>query len=266
PDFGTAIVLSGCIAIISATAPLFDATTRPGLVHVFDRCKGEQWVWVKTIVAAGTTPGDYFGAGLALSGNDLLVGAPGSDNGLGAVYYYVHSGDSWTLRQRFVEAGARAHPTFGRALGLHDSLAVVSGSKFVDFDVPRTGFSLVFKRTGAKWSQLQELEPQLPGDIHATGWDAFGSAILVTADRVLIGAPGPFMHGYDLPGFLFVYKRNGDALALEEQLEGFADVAYFGASFAVDGRTLVVGSPAYRSTSISSRDGEAYVYQLPAAP
>jgi hypothetical protein len=83
-----------------------------------------------------------------------------------------------------------------------------------------------------------------------------------TKDRVLISAPHDFGAQFENGGHLFIYKRSGNALSLEEQLSGHKHPDGFGWDFSVSGRTLLVGEPFYR-TQPESPDGFAYVYQLP---
>jgi hypothetical protein len=95
-----------------------------GAVYVF-RHLPSGWAQEAYVKASNTDPGDRFGAGLALLGDILAVGAPaeascatgvngdqsnnscppgtGGDSGAGAVYFFTRSADAWS-QQSYVKA------------------------------------------------------------------------------------------------------------------------------------------------------------------
>jgi hypothetical protein len=73
--FGVSMSLSGDTLAVGASLDDVGAAVDQGSVYVFDRTSNVWAGWTKH-VAAGSAPGDAFGASVALSGDLLVVGAP----------------------------------------------------------------------------------------------------------------------------------------------------------------------------------------------
>jgi FG-GAP repeat/Cadherin-like beta sandwich domain len=161
-------------------------------------------VFVKpTVIGAG----DTFGAAVAISGDFLVVGAPLEDS------------------------GTAADPS--------DKSALNSGAAYV------------FHRSGLAWNQVAYLKSAAP----ATG-ERYGAVVAIDGDTVVIGAPGerstaagiggnPATKGGEAIGAVFVYTRVGATWPLQAYIKAAAPDPYdnFGTSIALQGNTLVVGSP-----------------------
>jgi hypothetical protein len=76
--FGMSVALSPNSAIVAADQAQNAAQERTGSVHVFLRA-GQRWPLQQTVFVDDGKQGDYFGAAVAISGRDVLVGAPGRD-------------------------------------------------------------------------------------------------------------------------------------------------------------------------------------------
>jgi hypothetical protein len=117
-QFGHAVALSDTYAIVSERG--FDTMSpKAGAVHVFNAATG---AFLRTLRPATSTPNDGFGYSLALHGSNLLVGAYQQMSGTGAAYLF----DLPTGRQIATYPGPFAGSTFGFAVALSDSLAVIS--------------------------------------------------------------------------------------------------------------------------------------------
>jgi FG-GAP repeat len=66
-----------------------------GVVYVYQRA-GDSWEQTAKLTASNSTPGDLFGASVAIDGDTILVGAPGATIGKnanqGAVYSFSRTG------------------------------------------------------------------------------------------------------------------------------------------------------------------------------
>ena len=105
--------------------------------------------------------GDEFGAAVALSGDTLVVGAPGDgDSGslAGSVYVFQRSGTGWTLRQKLLADDAQAADRFGSAVAVDDN-TLVAGAPFADHLSNRRNFgrAYVFEQTNGVWALRQKL-------------------------------------------------------------------------------------------------------------
>jgi uncharacterized membrane protein len=89
--FGSSVALSGNTAIIGAMG----TGENSGLAYVFRKSGG---TWEKGATLYSTEGrGDYFGSSIAISGDTVIVGAMGLDEGQqGAAYVFKNSGGTWT--------------------------------------------------------------------------------------------------------------------------------------------------------------------------
>ena len=128
--FGTTLALAGDVAVVGAPG---DDSAAPdaGSVHLF-RWTGGGWVWEAELTAADAEPNDAFGSSIALSGDDLFIGAKGGDAGgeedVGATYAYRRFGDIWTpATERIIHADPVQHDACITLGECYDALVFVSG-------------------------------------------------------------------------------------------------------------------------------------------
>lgn len=90
PNFGVSVALSrdGSTAVVGASSPLVGPAD-PGSAYLYVRT-GQTFQLSQTLTPADRQPGDAFGSALAISqnGSTVLVGAPRTNNGLGAAYFH----------------------------------------------------------------------------------------------------------------------------------------------------------------------------------
>jgi hypothetical protein len=241
--FGSKVALSGDTLVVAAPYENSKATGidgdpsdtsmhEAGAVYVFTRA-GETWAQQAYIKASNTRAGLGFGASLALDGDTLVVGAPaessnatgvGGDQtgssaaGAGAVYVFTRAGRTWTQQGYLKASNSVAGIGFGASLALQGDTLVVgapgesSGASGVDGEqhdssALESGAAYVFTRSGATWTQASYLKASN------------------THPRTRAPFPPP--------------RGPHDAGPPSSHL----DAASFGASLALSGDTLAVGSP-----------------------
>ena len=179
-----------------------------GAAYVFTRA-GEVWNQEAYVKASNTGAGDWFGNGVALAGDTLLVGAPLEDSAAtgigrnqddnsapdsGAAYVFTRTGGVWN-QEAYVKAsntGAGDNLAFHVAMtpdtllvGAHleDSAATGTGGDPADDSAPDSGAAYVFTRTPAGWTQLAYVKAS---NTKADNW--LGSGLAVDGDTVVVGA------------------------------------------------------------------------------
>jgi hypothetical protein len=140
--FGYSTALRGDRLLVGA--PRLDLMSFPdaphGDVYVYDRVDGEFRLSTK-LAAPVATRSDYFGSGVALTDDTILVGACGDASnarGLGhdsrvgdaprsgAAYLYARKEDDWEQSAYLKASNAESQDGFGCAVTLSDELAIVS--------------------------------------------------------------------------------------------------------------------------------------------
>lgn len=286
---------------VTVTAP--DSSTMRTYTIVADRGSGIlQQAFVK---ASNAQSADEFGGGgsnaaglngLALDGSVLAVGAPGeasmggqSDNsapGSGAVYVFARTGAEWHQEAYLKAPNAEANDHFGCSLALSgDSLVIgatgersnattVNGNQ-LDNSANGAGAAYVFVRGGSGWSLQAYLKP-----FNTNAGDRFGSTVDIDGNRIIVGADAEDSAATGVNGIesdnsainsgaAYVFLRTGTTWTQEAYLKpsNTRAAAQFGASVAIEGDTVVVGSqgessgmPTMPSDTSTPASGAAYVF------
>lgn len=256
--FGAAIALSGPDVIIGRPGivvgfPL--PAGQSGGVHVFRR-GAEGWAEAATVTARDIGASDAFGVSLAADGNLLIVGAPGTAKHTGAVYVFERNpAGAWNERAKLVPTGAVAGDRFGTT--------VVVGDGAIAVGAPGTGEgqgSVIVYRRGANASAWTEAA-RLTGSGTAAG-DAFGTALSLSGNAMVIGSPGPggglFTQPQSRPGQAFVFRRGANGAWTEEAklaITTDSTARAIGRVVAISGDEVLLGHP-------SAQRGSGALYQF----
>ena len=253
--FGTSVAISGDTVVVGVPGDDFhfggSSWTDAGSAYVFTR-SGADFVFQQKLSANPLTSNESFGQNLAISGNTLVVGAPGADSYQGAAYVFVRTNTTWNLQQRLTAVDGAFTDFFGTAVTL-DGNTLVVGAPNVSVGLNQTqGVAYVFVRSGNVWSQQQKL---LSGDGAAS--DRFGGALVLQGDTAVISAYGK----NNFQGAVYVFTRAGSSWSQQQKLSANNGQSgdLFGYPLAFDTGTLVVGASALVGTG-SQTQGAAYVF------
>jgi outer membrane protein assembly factor BamB len=160
--------------IVAIGAPDFASSTA-GSVLIFNASTGLRTATIVLPTGIGDdgANGDQFGFAVALSGNRVLVGAPGDDAGKGSAYIYNYK--DFTRIKLFDTAGA-ANDKFGTSVAVEGNIAIV-GSPNMD---GKGGFLAFDLNTGAL---LKRFSPT-----GAVAGDTAGTAVALAKGLVLVSA------------------------------------------------------------------------------
>ncbi len=159
----------------------------------------------------------------------------------------------FTLQQRLVAHDAAAGDHFGYAVALDGNTALV-GALYEEGAFTDQGAAYVFVRNGSTWTQQAKL---FAAD--GVSNDFFGSAVALSGDTALIGAPG----GNAGKGAAYVFTRSGTTWTFQQKLGANDGVtgAQFGSAVALDGNTALVGAHAQLAPPPQTDNtGAAYVF------
>ena len=219
--FGTVVDISGSTVVVGAPTEASNATgvnavgtdnsaNSAGAAYVFTGSAGV-WTQQAYLKASNTDIGDEFGSSVAVSGNEVLVGAIGeasaatgvtgnqADNTLtnsGAVYAFSRSGSVWTQQAYLKASNPGANDQFGSSLAFSGATGVVGAeseaSKAVgvngnqaDNSMAFAGAAYVLVVSGGSWHQQAYLKAS-----NTNANDSFGMAVAVSGDTFVAGATG----------------------------------------------------------------------------
>ncbi len=189
------------------------------------------------------------GAGIAVSGDTVVVGAYKEDsnaNGVngdqtnndalesGAAYVFTRSGGVWSQQAYLKASNTGAGDFFGFSVAVSGDTVVVGAI----FEGSRSGAAYVFTRSGTTWSQQAYLKASGAGG-------QFGRSVAVSGDTAVVGSTDA--------NAAYVFTRSGTTWSQEAFLNN--NVAGFGDAVAVSGDTVVVGA-----VGDGGNAGAAYVF------
>ena len=259
--FGWSIAISGDTIVVSSFWDDVGIHVDQGSAHVFTRTAG-MWTEQAKLTASDGVPLDQFGISVAVSGDDVIVGAKslGEDFGVppqGSAYVFSRTGGTWTEQEKLIPSDGVVGNGFGFRVGLDGDTAVVGAVK----DNGGQGSAYVFIRTGGDWTQQKELTAS-----DGVADDEFGFWVGLDGDTIVVGDPSD-----DGQGSAYVFTRNDGDWPQQAKLaasDGAGKVAnppngdYFGRSVAVSGDTVVVGAQ-FDDVGPNNTDsqGSAYVFK-----
>ncbi len=110
--FGSSVAVSDETAVVGAFTNSYYAFVVPGAAYVFAR-SGASWTQQAKLLGSDSANGDGFGAGVAVSGDTIVVGAPGHpvDAGTGAAYVFELEACEAGVCTPIADAGAEGDVT-----------------------------------------------------------------------------------------------------------------------------------------------------------
>lgn len=198
---------------------------------------------------------------VSISGNFALLGAPGDDdtfdNSGSATVIRSNLYRVWRPEMKLVASDPALDDAFGSAVAIDNETAVV-GAPGVDTLAADAGAVYIFGRAAdATWSEVIKLTAP-----DGMAGDAFGMSVALDGNLLLVGAPFADSIAAAQSGAAYLFRRDQfGAWSFEAKLEptdGLLDDE-FGASVAVEGTLVAVGSPLSDEGGVDS--GSVYLYE-----
>ena len=243
------LAINGDYAFVGAST---DGTG--GEVFVYKRT-GTSWNHHQTLVSSDISSSDGFGHGLDLSGNYLVVGAPGENSNHGALYIFKNIGGTWTQQQKLVST---VSGNMGRTARLSiDGDYIVTGGTSDDSDsLSNSGAVYIFKKDEGVETWTQQATLRAPTPI-ANG--SFGNKTRINGSIIIVGQPNDGDNGANA-GAVYIYQRSGTTWSFVKKFYS-SDVAtgdQFGSSVSISENDVFVS--AMYDDSQGSDAGKGYIY------
>lgn len=199
-----------------------NSATDSGAAYIFVR-SGTNWVQQAYLKASNTDAGDGFGWSVAISGDTVVVGAPGEDSaatgingdqtdnslaqpgfdGAGAAYVFVRTGTNWSQQAYLKASNTGKGDNFGGGVAISGNTVVVAapaessaatgvnGNQNDDsaFD---SGAAYVFVRDGTHWTQQAYLKASntegAAPPARPLGDEFGGGGLAISGDTIVVAA------------------------------------------------------------------------------
>ncbi len=297
-SFGVSVAISGDTIVVGAPYEDSNATgvngnqndnsaENAGAAYVFARDSQGNWQQQAYLKASNTDGligsyyvGDLFGDTVAISGDTIVVGAPGEDSnatgvdgdqsdnsayGAGAVYVFVRNSQNGWQQQAYLKASnTDAEDEFGSSVAISDDTIVV-GAPFEDSNATGVdgdqsdnsaydaGAAYVFVRNSqGVWQQQAYLKAS-----NTDAEDSFGyHQIAISGDTIVVGAPWEDSNATGVngnqndnsapdAGAAYVFARDSQGIWQQQAYLKASNTDAkdgFGISVAISGDTIVVGA------------------------
>ncbi len=268
-SFGHAVAIAGDYAVVGVPGD-DDKGSGAGAAFIFARDQGgsNNWGQLSKITASDGASGDAFGWTVAISGDFIVIGAPGDDdNGSASGTAFVFArgqGDSWSQVKKLVADQGNADDGFGTAVGISGDRIIV-GMPGDDDNTTNAGAAYIFYRNqGGNDNWGQESKISVTTLFNLEGAENFGFAVALDGDNAVVGAPGTDDSGID-SGLAYLFNRNqggSNNWGKVADLAASDGAAYyeFATAVAISGEFALAGSPNDNNPNGSSA-GAVFIYQ-----
>ncbi|MDH3501298.1 MAG: hypothetical protein OEL69_02170 [Nitrosopumilus sp.] len=206
-------------------------TDDTGSVYLFDTSGN----LLQTFENPTPDSGELFGYSVAISGNNILVGAPGDNSDTGSVYLFDTSGN---LLQTFENPTPDSGELFGLSVAISGNNILVGAAEFSNVEnfTDDTGSVYLFDTSG---NLLQTFENPTPDS-----GELFGLRVAISGNNILVGAP----NNSDT-GSVYLFDTSGNLLqTFENPTPDSGEL--FGSGVAIsDNNWIVIGAIGYQSSA-----------------
>jgi hypothetical protein len=256
--FGGSVSISGSTTVVGAYQD-DDAGYGAGSAYVFDRDAGgaDMWGQVAKLTALDTGASDQFGRSVSISGDSIVIGAPGHAGFLtGAAYVFEYFGAPflWAEVAKLTASDVAINDYFGESVSISgDWVAVGAPGSLGAADLSSSAY--VFGRDAGGADMWGEVATLTRSDVGPN--QLFGHSVSISGESVLAGSP---RYG---PGASYVFDRNtggpdawGEVIRLTASDAAGRD--QLGNAVSISGDTAVVG---VRLDDAGRDRGSAYIFE-----
>ena len=229
----------------SGKAYIFNVTTG-ALIHTLDNPN-----------ASGTVSSDYFGDGVAISGNYCIVGAWGEDDGANQTgTAYIFNVTTGALVHTIDNPTQDASDTFGRYLDIDGNYAIV-GVPGEDQPTTSSGKAYIFNvTTGALVYTLDN-----PNTFYTAQDDFFGRAVAISGDRAIVSATGEDTAIFNNTGKVYIFDVTTGTRVRTITNPG-STTNSFGLEVDISGNRAIVSGDRQTDADGGTLSGQAYIFNI----
>jgi hypothetical protein len=197
--FGNSVSISGDYVVIGAYLDDLGLNINQGSVYVFARSFNTWPFQVKLTDSAGAAS-DNFGSSVSISGDYVIIGAPGDDESFadqGSAYIFMRSGNTWSQQTKLTASDGVGYDHFGNSVSISGDYAVIGA-----INDDNQGSAYVFVQSGTAWT----LQTKLTASDGTTG-DNFGYSVSISGDNVVIGVYLDDISSFIDQGSAYVFRK-----------------------------------------------------------
>ncbi|MCC7389438.1 MAG: FG-GAP repeat protein [Phycisphaerales bacterium] len=237
--FGSSVAVCGDTIVVGAPGAN-DPMTDSGAVYIFKRTNGS-WEQAAKLTLAGGEEFDNFGNAVAISGTEMIAGAPGrGTEAEGEAYIYSNAGGGWHRTAILADGNATPWSYFGLSVDIDAGWAVVGAPLDNDSGID-SGSAHVYRKGGSGW-----VEDAVLFDDEGTSGDRFGQ-VAIWQGTIVAGAPFHDGAGSNA-GAVFVFSRDASDWGAPSRFTLVSATGTIGNSVAIDNGAAVLGAQGAKKT------------------
>ena len=197
-NFGFSVDLDADWAMVGARHD-DDKGINTGSVYVFRRV-GDRWVEDAKLTASAPGSYDDFGTSVAISGENVIVGAPNDDDERlfsGSAYVFRRKASMWVKQIKVTASDPEEADLFGWSVAISEGWAMVGARVKGHPCCERAGAVYLFQDDGTGWAAYLKLTAPSPGV-----WHQYAYSVSVGATTGIIGSPES---GFGFIGSAYVF-------------------------------------------------------------
>jgi len=268
--FGRSVAISGDTAIVGAYYD-DDGGTDSGSAYIY-LLNHSTGLFEQTakLTASDASTNDYFGSSVAISGDIVIMGAYGDDDGgnlSGSAYLFKKPDGGWIDAHetaKLTASDAAASDYFGHSVAISGDTVIV-GANQDDVGGGDSGSAYLFEKPlSGGWIDTNQTAKLTASDANTS--DNFGVSVAISGDTVIVGANWDD-DGGSVSGSAYLFEKpvSGGWIDANQTAKLTASDAAigdnFGVSVAISGTTVIVG--AYGDDDGGSGSGSAYLFEKP---
>jgi hypothetical protein len=245
--FGWSVSISDNVVLVGS---LWD-NNKKGSAYVFEKPESgwKDTTQTAKLIASDAADDDQFGNSVSISGDNIVIGACNS-TGKGAGYIFVKPFNGWidtTQTAKLSTSDAAIDDFFGQDVCISGDNVVVGA-----WNKNQKGSAYVFEKPTSGWADMTQTAILSATDVANS--DAFGKAVDIMGDRVLVGA----IYNEN-KGAVYVYEKSingwGNMTESEKIVASNASNGnYFGTALSSYEDQIMVGDNRAESVYLYSKD------------
>ena len=255
--FGISVDIDGNNAIVGAYLEDEAGVTNSGKAYIFNVTTGALVHTLSNPNASGTAATDYFGDGVAISGNYCIVGAWGEDDGANqSGTAYIFNVTTGALVHTIDNPTQDASEQFGRSLDIDGNYAIV-GVSGEDTVASQSGKAYIFNvTTGALVHTLDN-----PNTFYTAQDDFFGRAVAISGDRAIVSATGEDTVVLNNTGKVYIFDVTTGTRVRTITNPG-STTNSFGLEVDISGNRAIVSGNLQTDDDGGANSGQAYIFNV----
>ncbi|MBL4697626.1 MAG: FG-GAP repeat protein [Phycisphaerales bacterium] len=261
--YACSVALKGSLIAVGALDNNTSGHDGSGVVYLYrdySTPAQTQWSHEITLYPDEPKPGARFGASVSISGDTVIVGAPGER----AAYVFEYKGTHWDQIARLILSGdgdamENGKSDFGASVAIDGERIVVGSPRVESSQDNEAGAGYVFRLGDQGWTQSDKLTAPLSAGDPAQG-DGFGMSVALWQDTVVIGAISAWNSAKIGSGVAYVFEYSSAGqweMASRLENEGCQKGDEFGRSVSISKSAVVVGAQCDHG---NNQAGSAYTF------